>query len=369
MTVGSISERNDSTRRFIFELCRTYPRLELPDIYKALYQSAFGCEHLLSDPSAAADYIKEEAMRSCELDGASTDRLIEPLDGDYCRVYLEYLSHGLTAETFARLFVMSAERQSDATWRFSEKLHVLALMAEAGEIPFSAAELSEYIAEKKQAGYPPCHHSDKYRTEYKPAYRLMKREFAAYLPLFARMDELLAVHANDSHTILVSIDGGSATGKSTLAELIERVYNCPIFHMDDFFLRPEQRTAERYAEPGGNVDRERFLVEVLEPIRRGIAVSYRRFDCSTLALKPPVSITPGRLCVIEGAYSMHKDLSPYYDLSVFLKIDSKTQRERIIKRNGDYAQTFFDKWIPLEMKYFDKMEPEKRCDIVIENSF
>ena len=33
--------------------------------------------------------------------------------------------------------------------------------------------------------------------------------------------------------------------------------------MDDFFLRPEQRRPERFAEPGGNVDRERFAAEVL----------------------------------------------------------------------------------------------------------
>ena len=36
--------------------------------------------------------------------------------------------------------------------------------------------------------------------------------------------------------------------------------------MDDFFLRPEQRTEERLKEVGGNVDRERFLEEVARPL-------------------------------------------------------------------------------------------------------
>lgn len=33
---------------------------------------------------------------------------------------------------------------------------------------------------------------------------------------------------------------------------------------DDFFLRPEQRTPERLAEPGGNLDRERMKSEVID---------------------------------------------------------------------------------------------------------
>ena len=51
----------------------------------------------------------------------------------------------------------------------------------------------------------------------------------------------------------------AGSGKSVLGQLLSEVYSCNLFHMDDFFLRPEQRTAERLAEAGGNVDRERFL--------------------------------------------------------------------------------------------------------------
>ena len=61
--------------------------------------------------------------------------------------------------------------------------------------------------------------------------------------------------------------------------------------MDDFFLRPEQRTPERFSEPGGNVDRERFLSEVLLPLRQGEAVDYRRFDCATFTIAPTLRRT------------------------------------------------------------------------------
>ena len=155
-------------------------------------------------------------------------------------------------------------------------------------------------------------------------------------------------------------------GKTTLGELLQNVYGCPVFHMDDFFLRPEQRTEARFAQPGGNVDRERFLEEVLIPLREGRPVDYRRFDCATFTIAPPQRIKAGTLNIVEGAYSMHPDLAPYYDLSVFLPISAEKQRERILKRNAPaHAKQFFDRWIPFEQRYFDALDVRNRCDLIL----
>ena len=136
--------------------------------------------------------------------------------------------------------------------------------------------------------------------------------------------------------------------------------------MDDFFLRPEQRTEERFSEQGGNVDRERFSEEVLLPLHEGKAVDYRRFDCATFTIAPPQRIEPEKLSIVEGAYSMHPDLAPYYDLSVFLAVSAEKQRERILKRNAPaHAKQFFDRWIPLEQRYFDALDVKMRCDLIL----
>ena len=181
-------------------------------------------------------------------------------------------------------------------------------------------------------------------------------------PLLVRIDRLMA----EQERVLVAIDGGSASGKTTLGELLQSVYACPVFHMDDFFLRPEQRTPERFSEPGGNVDRERFLSEVLLPLREGKAVDYRRFDCKTFTIASPRRIEPGRLNIIEGAYAMHPDLAPYYDLTVFLVVSAEKQRERILKRNAPaQAELFFDRWIPFEQRYFAALNVPERCDLTI----
>ena len=186
-------------------------------------------------------------------------------------------------------------------------------------------------------------------------------ENKAFLPLFLKLDSML-----QEKEVLLAIDGGSAGGKTTLGKLLEQRYACNVFHMDDFFLRPMQRTKERLAEPGGNVDRERFYEEVLKRLIEKKEVTYRRYDCKTMSLLEPVTVAPTRLTVVEGAYSMHPALSGCYDYSVFLEIDEETQKERIMKRNmPEMAERFFKEWILLEREYFKKLHVKERCDMVI----
>ena len=184
---------------------------------------------------------------------------------------------------------------------------------------------------------------------------------AHLLPLFSKIDALLT-HA----PIVIAIDGGSASGKSTLAADLAAHYHCNVFHIDDFFLQPHQRTAARLCEIGGNFDRERFLEEVLQPLKEGGAVTYRRFDCKSGELQAPLTVAPHRLAVVEGAYAMHPSLAPHYDLSVFLDVAPSLQKQRIQKRNTpEQAARFFGEWIPKENAYFAQMQVKERCDLVL----
>ena len=103
--------------------------------------------------------------------------------------------------------------------------------------------------------------------------------------------------------LLVALDGRCAAGKTTLAAYLQRQTGWGLAHMDHFFLRPQQRTPARLAEPGGNVDRERFLEEVLLPLEAGQAAVYRPFDCHTQSLGEPLRLEPGPVLLVEGAMS------------------------------------------------------------------
>lgn len=152
--------------------------------------------------------------------------------------------------------------------------------------------------------------------------------------------------------ITVAIDGPCASGKTSLASQLAEIYDCNVFHMDDFFLRPEQRTPERFAETGGNVDYERFSEEVLTLLKAEKSFSYRRFDCSTFTLSDPIHITPKKLNIVEGTYSHHPFFGNPYDLKVTLTVTPELQRERILQRPTFLHKRFFEDWIPMENRYF-----------------
>ena len=163
--------------------------------------------------------------------------------------------------------------------------------------------------------------------------------------------------------VIIAIDGNCTAGKTTLAGRLSEMYDCNVFHMDDFFLRPEQRTAGRFAQTGGNVDYERFLEEVLLPLGAGKPFSYRPFDCGTFALSAPVTVTPKKLNIIEGTYSHHPYFKDPYDLKIFLSVTPEVQRSRILERPAFLHKRFFEEWIPMEQQYFDGFQIPSGSDL------
>lgn len=170
--------------------------------------------------------------------------------------------------------------------------------------------------------------------------------------------------SQQKENLLIAIDGRCAAGKTTLAARLRESLSCNIVPMDHFFLRPEQRTPERLREPGGNVDYERFLEEVLIPLKQGGDFAYRPYDCRTQAYGDAILVQFHAVTVIEGSYSCHPELRGYYDLRVFLTVDPKTQLQRIQGRNGESGMALFrEKWIPLEEAYFTECNVREHCDL------
>lgn len=165
--------------------------------------------------------------------------------------------------------------------------------------------------------------------------------------------------------VIIAIDGRCGSGKTTLAHSLAEHFGCPVVQMDDFFLRPEQRTEQRLAKAGENIDHERFLSEVLIPLREGKSARFCPFDCSLGKLGAPKEVK-GNLVIVEGSYSCHKNLWDLYDLRIFNDIDPSEQMRRILLREGKEAASMFEKrWIPLEEKYFTEFDIRQRCDIVL----
>lgn len=179
---------------------------------------------------------------------------------------------------------------------------------------------------------------------------------------------LAAIKKIDKPRILVAIDGRCGSGKTTLAAALQEMLQCPVVHMDDFFLRPQQRTEERLATPGGNIDIERFTREVLAPLQAGEAFSYRPFRCRTQTLGEPVYVPCSAVTLVEGSYACHRRLWDAYDLRVFLTVSPARQLERLQRRDPDKLSLFVSRWIPMEEQYFAAFDVEGRCWPVLDTT-
>lgn len=183
-------------------------------------------------------------------------------------------------------------------------------------------------------------------------------------PVLARAEELAA----SGERVILAIDGRCGSGKSALAELLAQRFGCCVFHMDDFYLPPAQRTAQWETIPCANMDLERFRQEVLLPASRGECVRYRPYRCAAGRLGAVQTVQPPALNVVEGSYAMHPLLRPYYDAAVFLTCTPQAQLRRLRAREGAHCDVFVNRWIPLEEAYLRAYQVEQSCEITMDTS-
>ncbi len=326
-----------------------YPGLTPQDAVKLLYQAVFGPGHLVQDEKMAARRLSAERAECEKHDGAA----FEPIGGGFARMHLGARElEGVSDELLTALFLRAAK----ITGEKATFLAALEELEDMGEMPFSPAELREYLAAYRAGGCPMVSHSEAYRAAYSPAYRVVLARDARLLPILKQLPS----------AGVIAIDGRAASGKTTLAADLQEILGSPIVHMDDFFLPPEKRTPERLAEPGGNVDYERFAAEVLPGLQTGAEFSCGVFDCDVMEVTGQAAVPASNRRIVEGSYSHHPTFGDYADLRVFLTVTPEEQMARILTRNGaEMAEMFADRWIPMEERYFEAFGIRQKADVVI----
>jgi uridine kinase len=150
--------------------------------------------------------------------------------------------------------------------------------------------------------------------------------------------------------------------------MLAHTFSGCVFHMDDFYLPPDQRPCDWESQTGGNMDFDRFQRDVLAPVRAGKPVLYRPFSCQTGVLQPGWEQLPTAITVVEGSYSLHPRLRPVYDVAIFLTCSSQTQRQRLQRREGEHFTAFSQRWIPLEERYFQQDSILETADLVLDTT-
>ena len=162
--------------QFISNAFNQYPESQLTDIYKNLFQEAFGPGHLIPDTTRAGVYLDSELKSEEWVDTIPFHPL--GLNHDYYRVNLLLVKNGIIPrEVLLQGMVASASlaRNPDIeTWKKEWNKVVLLIKARKPDLPNLASD-EKMIAETLSSGNVVMHHSRHFEETYHPHYRIIHK--------------------------------------------------------------------------------------------------------------------------------------------------------------------------------------------------
>lgn len=174
--------------------------------------------------------------------------------------------------------------------------------------------------------------------------------------------EFIEKKRKDTDLIVIAIDGDAGAGKSTLSYDLAKSLNAHIVHMDDFYLPFEKRKECATC----HMDFERVLNSVLIPNKKNETLSYYTYNAHQDEIVERVNVSHVNVLILEGSYSYHPSLRAYIDISVALKVDEQTQKERIIQRSNEERYEFFKNvWIQKEKTYQKETDLLNSVDFIL----
>ena len=149
---------------------KKYPLMQVSDAVKLIYQGEFGGGHLVRDREECLSRIKNEIDTLSKI----TEEATEDIGFGIVRVNLASMkSIGLTPEKLCDIFIESSSLIRGNLSAFFKKLEYLSDLTSSGIFPFTSCELDLYLNEYIKSGCPAVSHSEIYRNEYDPAYRIV----------------------------------------------------------------------------------------------------------------------------------------------------------------------------------------------------
>lgn len=362
-----------------------YPAMEPQDFAKLAYQSEFGPAHLVQGPDRVLAALLKERTEA----GAGP-LPPEPIGNGLCRFPItQALSALWELPLIGRMFTRTAALAKGTAEGLAQKLEQLSGLPVPG--------LAAYLADWRRQGCPPVRHSETFQAAYNPHYRVLRRDFAGFLPALVSIEGLSREHyaawlrlpgdrqpeerpgaylrRHGIRPYLVAVDGRCGSGKTGFSRIVERLIPGTklVAHMDDLYLPWENRPPDWMEIPAGNMDLERLRREILLPVRSGSPLEYRPFFPEVPALDEwgePLETDPeeAELILVEGTYSQHPSVAEYYDCKIFLTCEEEEQTRRLQVREGEYYPTFHRVWRALEERYFAACGTERAADLTVDTT-
>ena len=161
-----------------------YPLMEPRDVYKLLYQGIMGAEHLLN---SAVEFTRQLASEFERVRADRLERLLEPVRPDHTlwRLNLRsYKSRHLQVDALYTLLLEASRVPVGDQLELRAAWKEFVASCEHNHLQgFKPSEIHSFTAWLEKSGYPAVHHSQVYRQQYQPAYRLITDPFIQALGL------------------------------------------------------------------------------------------------------------------------------------------------------------------------------------------
>ena len=159
----------EELRAILITHAKRYPLMQPTDAVKLIYQNEFGGGHLIRDEQACLNYLRREYA---DLEKDPTVPLYEDIGNGIVRVNLAAVKPE-DLEQLGKDFIRSAAEHTGTMDSFLRKLDVLRKLTVEGIFSFDSQELENFLFKYRSQSYPMVSHSEAYREEYRPAYRII----------------------------------------------------------------------------------------------------------------------------------------------------------------------------------------------------
>lgn len=161
---------------------------------------------------------------------------------------------------------------------------------------------------------------------------------------------------------LVTVDGPAGSGKTTTAARLvaaaaEAGRSAAVVHMDDLYAGWDGFEPTLWP---------RVRTQVLDPLRRGRAGRFQRYDWGLARFDGWVDVPPVDVLVLEGCGSCPRAVDPLTSLRLWVEAPPAVRLARGLARDGAAAEPHWRTWMRDEQAYFAAQGTRGRCDVVLD---
>lgn len=182
--------------------------------------------------------------------------------------------------------------------------------------------------------------------------------------------------------LVIGIDGPGCCGKTTLCEELVEIFDgqASVLRLDDFLVPLSDQTLrfDPGEDPSGSVAHLRWselAALVCGGLREGGPCAYRPYDWSRDVIGQAQAMPDTDVVLVEGLYALHHDLSPSYDLALWVdgrqgdrmaRCEARMRVQGLTDEERSYwLRLWQDVYVPREQAYIGAQRPFERADLFV----